>query len=161
MINNNNWNLIIFLIKLVIVVLTLSSALFVRAVDAAWVGTTSFHHPRLSSSSPLSSPSFLTRFENIHTMTSSFTTMAATAPLSAQAIPTEPTTSNSTTTITATTTPPVPRESCYTPSQVVVDDVTGERWRLCAGVAVLNSRNELLMAERLDRPGQWQCPQGC
>ena len=48
----------------------------------------------------------------------------------------------------------------YTPSQAIVDSETGEKWRLCAGAAVLNSRNELLVGERLGVPGAFQAPQG-
>ncbi len=48
----------------------------------------------------------------------------------------------------------------YTPSQIVVDETTGEKWRLCAGVAVLNSGNQLLVGERKGKPNNWQCPQG-
>ena len=45
------------------------------------------------------------------------------------------------------------------PSQFVTDDA-GRKWRLCAGAAVLNSRNEILIGERLGKPGSWQTPQG-
>lgn len=48
----------------------------------------------------------------------------------------------------------------YAPSQVVIDEGNNKKWRLCAGVAVLNSRNQLLVAERKGRAGNWQCPQG-
>lgn len=48
----------------------------------------------------------------------------------------------------------------YAPSQNILDPITGEKWRLCAGAAVLNSRNELLVGERIGRPDNWQCPQG-
>jgi len=44
-------------------------------------------------------------------------------------------------------------------SQFITDD-TGLKWRLCAGAAVLNSRNEILIGERLGKPGSWQTPQG-
>mmetsp|Transcript_31103 Transcript_31103/g.75187 ORF Transcript_31103/g.75187 Transcript_31103/m.75187 type:complete len:403 (+) Transcript_31103:21-1229(+) len=47
----------------------------------------------------------------------------------------------------------------HPPSQFVTDD-DGLRWRLCAGAAVLNSRNELLIGERIGKPGSWQTPQG-
>lgn len=45
------------------------------------------------------------------------------------------------------------------PTQFVIDDA-GLKWRLCAGAAVLNSRNEILVGERLGTPGSWQTPQG-
>mmetsp|Transcript_11333 Transcript_11333/g.23569 ORF Transcript_11333/g.23569 Transcript_11333/m.23569 type:complete len:421 (+) Transcript_11333:26-1288(+) len=45
------------------------------------------------------------------------------------------------------------------PSQFVIDD-EGLKWRLCAGAAVFNSRNEVLVAERIGKPGSWQAPQG-
>ena len=48
----------------------------------------------------------------------------------------------------------------YAPSQIVVDEATGDKWRLCVGAAVLNSQNELLVGERLGVPGAWQAPQG-
>ena len=49
----------------------------------------------------------------------------------------------------------------YTPSQIVIDDETGKKWRLCAGVAVLNSKHQLLVGERRrGKRGSWQCPQG-
>jgi 8-oxo-dGTP pyrophosphatase MutT (NUDIX family) len=47
----------------------------------------------------------------------------------------------------------------HPPSQHVVDDA-GRRWRLCAGAAVLNSRNELLIGERIGKKNSWQAPQG-
>ncbi|KAL7535879.1 hypothetical protein ACHAWF_005305, partial [Thalassiosira exigua] len=47
----------------------------------------------------------------------------------------------------------------HTPSQFVTDD-EGLKWRLCAGAAVLNSKNELLIGERIGKPGSWQTPQG-
>jgi putative (di)nucleoside polyphosphate hydrolase len=40
------------------------------------------------------------------------------------------------------------------------DDDDGRRWRPCAGAAVLNSKNEILVGERLGKPGMWQAPQG-
>ena len=47
------------------------------------------------------------------------------------------------------------------PSQFVIDGKTGEKWRQCAAVAVLNSENKLLVGERIGvQPGAWQCPQG-
>jgi putative (di)nucleoside polyphosphate hydrolase len=45
------------------------------------------------------------------------------------------------------------------PTQFVIDDA-GLKWRLCAGAAVFNSRNEILIGERLGKPGSWQTPQG-
>ena len=47
----------------------------------------------------------------------------------------------------------------HTPSQSVTDE-EGNKWRLCAGAAVFNSKNELLIGERLGKPGSWQTPQG-
>ncbi|KAL3821743.1 hypothetical protein ACHAXA_008479 [Cyclostephanos tholiformis] len=41
-----------------------------------------------------------------------------------------------------------------------VTDDDGRRWRPCAAAAVLNSKNEMLVGERLGRPGSWQAPQG-
>ena len=49
--------------------------------------------------------------------------------------------------------------SHHPPSQFATDD-EGLRWRLCAGAAVLNSKNELLIGERIGKPGSWQAPQG-
>uniref|UniRef100_A0A7S3KYI4 Nudix hydrolase domain-containing protein n=2 Tax=Amphora coffeiformis TaxID=265554 RepID=A0A7S3KYI4_9STRA len=51
-------------------------------------------------------------------------------------------------------------DGLYAPSQSITDTETGETWRLCAGAAVLNSRHELLVGERLGVPGAWQAPQG-
>lgn len=45
------------------------------------------------------------------------------------------------------------------PSQYVIDD-DGRKWRSCAGCCVLNSKNEVLIGERLGKPGSWQAPQG-
>lgn len=45
------------------------------------------------------------------------------------------------------------------PSQFVTDE-GGLWWRLCAGAAVLNSKNEILIGERVGKPGSWQTPQG-
>lgn len=47
----------------------------------------------------------------------------------------------------------------HSPSQFVIDDEL-QKWRLCAGVAVLNSKNEILVGERLGKAGSWQAPQG-
>jgi putative (di)nucleoside polyphosphate hydrolase len=44
-------------------------------------------------------------------------------------------------------------------SSYVTDD-NGRRWRQCAGAAVLNSKNEMLVGERIGRAGSWQAPQG-
>lgn len=49
--------------------------------------------------------------------------------------------------------------SHHPPSQFVSDD-DSLKWRLCAGAAVLNSKNELLIGERIGKPGSWQTPQG-
>jgi ADP-ribose pyrophosphatase YjhB (NUDIX family) len=51
-------------------------------------------------------------------------------------------------------------EKKYAPSQYIIDESTGEKWRLCVGAAVLNSDNQLLVGERLGVPGAWQAPQG-
>ena len=53
--------------------------------------------------------------------------------------------------------PPVERR--YPPSRFTVDE-EGRKWRLCAGAAVLNSHNFLLIGERINIPGAWQAPQG-
>ena len=37
---------------------------------------------------------------------------------------------------------------------------TTPKWRLCAGVVVFNSKNQILIGERLGRPNSWQTPQG-
>ena len=42
-------------------------------------------------------------------------------------------------------------EKQYPPSQYVTDD-DGLKWRLCAGAAVLNSKNQLLIGERIGKP---------
>ncbi|KAL9181484.1 hypothetical protein ACHAXT_010289 [Thalassiosira profunda] len=47
----------------------------------------------------------------------------------------------------------------HAPSQSVEDE-DGLRWRLCAGAAVFNSKNEILIGERIGKPGSWQTPQG-
>jgi len=47
----------------------------------------------------------------------------------------------------------------FTPSQYTVDEL-GNKWRLCAGAAVLNSKHELLIGERIYIPNAWQAPQG-
>jgi putative (di)nucleoside polyphosphate hydrolase len=47
----------------------------------------------------------------------------------------------------------------HPPSQYVLD-TDGSKWRLCAGCAVFNSRNELLIGERIGKQGSWQAPQG-
>ena len=46
------------------------------------------------------------------------------------------------------------------PASQYVQDEDGSKWRLCAGCAVLNSKNELLVGERKGKPGSWQAPQG-
>ena len=50
-------------------------------------------------------------------------------------------------------------DSHHPASQYVQDD-DGSKWRLCAGCAVFNSKNELLIGERIGKPGWWQAPQG-
>ena len=50
-------------------------------------------------------------------------------------------------------------ETQHPPSQFVTDD-DGRKWRLCAGAAVLNSKNQLLIGERMGKSGSWQTPQG-
>ena len=47
----------------------------------------------------------------------------------------------------------------HIPSQSVIDEC-GSKWRLCAGCAVFNSKNEILVGERIGKPGSWQAPQG-
>eukprot|EP00804_Cyclotella_cryptica_P026960 CCRYP_014779-RA/>CCRYP_014779-RA protein AED:0.27 eAED:0.17 QI:0/-1/0/1/-1/1/1/0/370 len=59
---------------------------------------------------------------------------------------------------------PFPNHDCaanrrYPPSRHVVDD-NGHKWRLCAGAAVFNSKNEILVGERIGKKGSWQAPQG-
>eukprot|EP00585_Thalassiosira_rotula_P008422 CAMPEP_0196157414 /NCGR_PEP_ID=MMETSP0910-20130528/43988_1 /TAXON_ID=49265 /ORGANISM="Thalassiosira rotula, Strain GSO102" /LENGTH=349 /DNA_ID=CAMNT_0041422085 /DNA_START=122 /DNA_END=1171 /DNA_ORIENTATION=- len=51
----------------------------------------------------------------------------------------------------------VPRQ--HPPSRSVIDD-EGLKWRSCAGAAVFNSKNEILIGERMGKPGSWQTPQG-
>lgn len=51
----------------------------------------------------------------------------------------------------------VPRQ--HPPSRFVIDD-EGLKWRSCAGAAVFNSKNEILIGERMGKPGSWQTPQG-
>lgn len=110
----NSINLIIFLVKFVIVVLTFLSSIFVRVgVGATFVPSGPLRRASRSIVSQLK--------------------MGST---------------------------PTTATKEYAPSQVVLDESTGEKWRLCAGVAVLNSQNQVLVAERLGRPGNWQCPQG-
>ena len=46
----------------------------------------------------------------------------------------------------------------HVPSQYIVHD--NEKWRLCAGAAVLNSQNQLLVGQGLHTLDAWQCPQG-
>lgn len=50
--------------------------------------------------------------------------------------------------------------SASKPSSQFITDDDGLKWRLCAGAAVLNSKNEILIGERLGKPGSWQTPQG-
>ena len=50
-------------------------------------------------------------------------------------------------------------ETQHPPSQSITDE-NGSKWRLCAGAAVLNSKNQLLIGERIGKPGSWQAPQG-
>jgi len=47
----------------------------------------------------------------------------------------------------------------HPPSKFVTDG-DGLKWRLCAGAAVFNSKNQLLIGERIGKPGSWQTPQG-
>ena len=47
----------------------------------------------------------------------------------------------------------------FRPSQEVTTP-DGLRWRKCAGVAIVNSRGELLVGERIKIAGAWNCPQG-
>lgn len=48
----------------------------------------------------------------------------------------------------------------YPPSRFVIDEKDGTKWRLAVACAVLNSKNELLLGERIKQPGSWQAPQG-
>jgi len=36
----------------------------------------------------------------------------------------------------------------------------GKRWRMCAGVCIINSQGHVLVGERIQNPGDWSCPQG-
>jgi putative (di)nucleoside polyphosphate hydrolase len=47
----------------------------------------------------------------------------------------------------------------YAPSQFVLDE-DGSKWRIAVACAVLNSKNELLVGERIHIPDNWQAPQG-
>mmetsp|Transcript_11707 Transcript_11707/g.17989 ORF Transcript_11707/g.17989 Transcript_11707/m.17989 type:complete len:398 (+) Transcript_11707:89-1282(+) len=48
----------------------------------------------------------------------------------------------------------------FAPSRLVVDE-KGEKWRICAGVALLNSQSQLLVGKQIGRSSNcWQCPQG-
>ncbi|KAL7515994.1 hypothetical protein ACHAWX_001054, partial [Stephanocyclus meneghinianus] len=47
----------------------------------------------------------------------------------------------------------------HPPSRHIVDE-NGLKWRLCAGAAVFNSKNEILVGERIGKKGSWQAPQG-
>ena len=49
--------------------------------------------------------------------------------------------------------------SGYAPP-VVITSPDGRRWRQCAGAAIINSRGELLVGERLKIANAWNCPQG-
>ena len=49
--------------------------------------------------------------------------------------------------------------SGYAPP-VVITSSDGRRWRQCAGAAIINSRGELLVGERLKIANAWNCPQG-
>ncbi|KAL3781836.1 hypothetical protein ACHAW5_007859 [Stephanodiscus triporus] len=49
-------------------------------------------------------------------------------------------------------------QSGNNPLQCESDD--GRRWWPCAGVAALNSKGEILIGERIGKPGSWQAPQG-
>jgi len=52
---------------------------------------------------------------------------------------------------------PIPKKE-YPPSQFKL--INGKKWRLCAGAAVVNSKNHLLVGERTTVKGSWQAPQG-
>jgi putative (di)nucleoside polyphosphate hydrolase len=45
------------------------------------------------------------------------------------------------------------------PPQHVVDE-QGLKWRLCVGVVIFNSKNEILVGEPIGKQGSWQAPQG-
>ena len=47
----------------------------------------------------------------------------------------------------------------HPPSQFVLDE-NECKWRLCAGCAVLNSKNEILIGNRIGKEDSWQAPQG-
>jgi len=46
------------------------------------------------------------------------------------------------------------------PNSRSVIDTDGRKWRMCAGVAILNSAGHILVGERLKIAGAWNCPQG-
>lgn len=48
----------------------------------------------------------------------------------------------------------------YPKSRCAIDASSGRKWRMCAGVAILNSAGHLLVGERLKIAGAWNCPQG-
>ncbi|CAJ1930691.1 unnamed protein product [Cylindrotheca closterium] len=47
----------------------------------------------------------------------------------------------------------------YAPSKFLIDDEQ-KKWRIAVACAVLNSKNELLIGERINIPNAWQAPQG-
>lgn len=47
----------------------------------------------------------------------------------------------------------------FPPSQEATS-ADGQRWRKCVGAAIINSRCEILIGERVKIPGAWNCPQG-
>ena len=47
----------------------------------------------------------------------------------------------------------------FPPCSFVIGD-DGRKWRLAVAAAVMNTKGELLVGERIDRPGAWQLPQG-
>jgi putative (di)nucleoside polyphosphate hydrolase len=47
----------------------------------------------------------------------------------------------------------------FAPSRQLVGS-DGQRWRCCAGAAIVNSLGHLLVGERIKIPGAWNCPQG-
>lgn len=129
----STFHLVIFLIKLVVVIVTFSFAIF--RVQA---------FPRFAPSVPARRIVANRSGQSVFFFTSHH---LANYPLPSLAMSTDP----STTTITT---------KGFIPSQIITDPATGEKWRLCAGVAVLNSNNPLLVGERQGKPNKWQCPQG-
>uniref|UniRef100_A0A7S3DRC8 Nudix hydrolase domain-containing protein n=2 Tax=Entomoneis paludosa TaxID=265537 RepID=A0A7S3DRC8_9STRA len=51
-------------------------------------------------------------------------------------------------------------EISHAPSRTFVDPNDGAKWRIAVACAVLNSKNQLLVGERIGKEGSWQAPQG-